>query len=54
MGAVKTMTTDLTDETNNARGFSLLPLSWSFGYVIGFVVSFAFSQFLPDFGPLVP
>jgi hypothetical protein len=48
------MTTDLTDETNNARGFSLLPLAWSFGYVIGSVVVLAFSQFLPDLNRLVP
>ncbi|KAF8267244.1 MFS general substrate transporter [Lactarius quietus] len=35
IGIVKSMITELTDETNNARGFSMLPLAWSVGYMIG-------------------
>ncbi|KAH9005484.1 major facilitator superfamily domain-containing protein [Lactarius hatsudake] len=29
------MVAELTDETNVARGFSMLPMTWSLGYVIG-------------------
>jgi len=38
-GVVKIMTAELTDETNAARGFSMMPMAWSLGYVVGFVVS---------------
>jgi len=34
-GVVKSVTAELTDETNVARGFSMLPMAWSLGYVIG-------------------
>ncbi|KAH9023398.1 MFS general substrate transporter [Lactarius pseudohatsudake] len=34
-GVVKSMMSELTDETNVARGFSMLPMTWSLGYVIG-------------------
>jgi len=34
-GVVKSMTVELTDESNKARGFSMLPFVWSLGYVIG-------------------
>ncbi|KAH8985305.1 MFS general substrate transporter [Lactarius akahatsu] len=34
-GVVKSMVAELTDETNVARGFSMLPMTWSLGYVIG-------------------
>jgi hypothetical protein len=35
IGVVKSMISELTDETNVARGFSLLPTTWAFGGVIG-------------------
>ena len=34
-GVVKSVIAELTDETNVARGFSLLPMTWALGYVIG-------------------
>ncbi|KAI9443960.1 MFS general substrate transporter [Lactarius indigo] len=34
-GVVKSITAELTDETNVARGFSTLPIARSLGYVIG-------------------
>ncbi|KAH9059731.1 MFS general substrate transporter [Lactarius vividus] len=38
VGIVKSMMAELTDETNVARGFSMLPMSQSLGYAIGHVV----------------
>jgi len=35
MGVVRSMTAELTDETNVAQGFSMLPMAWSIGWVIG-------------------
>ncbi|KAI9437142.1 major facilitator superfamily domain-containing protein [Lactarius indigo] len=35
VGTVKSTMAELTDETNVARGFSMLPMSWSLGYAIG-------------------
>ncbi|KAI9443969.1 MFS general substrate transporter [Lactarius indigo] len=35
LGVVKSMVAELTDETNVARGFSMLPMIWSLGYVVG-------------------
>ncbi|KAI9443964.1 MFS general substrate transporter [Lactarius indigo] len=35
IGAVKSVIAELTDETNIARGFSISPVAWSLGYVIG-------------------
>ncbi|KAN0136084.1 major facilitator superfamily [Lactarius tabidus] len=35
IGAVKSMIAELTDETNIARGFSIPPVAWSLGFVIG-------------------
>ncbi|KAH9980690.1 MFS general substrate transporter [Russula compacta] len=34
-GVVKSVIAELTDETNVAQGFSLLPMTWALGYVIG-------------------
>ncbi|KAI9455177.1 MFS general substrate transporter [Lactarius psammicola] len=34
-GILKSMMAELTDETNVARGFSMLPMTWSLGYIIG-------------------
>ena len=54
-GVVKSMTADLTDETNVAQGFSMLPMAWSVGFVIGFVFSFSplVADFSDSFSPLV-
>ena len=38
-GTIKSVIAELTDETNMARGFSLSPVVWSVGGVIGFVLS---------------
>ncbi|KAI0302851.1 MFS general substrate transporter [Multifurca ochricompacta] len=35
LGVIKSMIAELTDETNVARGFSLMPMSRAFGYIIG-------------------
>ncbi|KAF8262594.1 major facilitator superfamily domain-containing protein [Lactarius quietus] len=35
IGASKSMIAELTDETNIARGFSMPPVAWSIGYMIG-------------------
>jgi len=35
IGAVKSMIVELTDETNISRGFSIPPVAWSLGFVIG-------------------
>jgi hypothetical protein len=37
LGVIKSMIAELTDETNVARGFSLMPMARALGYVIGFV-----------------
>jgi hypothetical protein len=37
LGVIKSMIAELTDETNVARGFSLMPMARAVGYVIGFV-----------------
>ena len=36
IGVMKSMMAELTDETNMARGFSLIPMSWAVGSTIGF------------------
>jgi len=35
ISAMKSMIVELTDETNIARGFSMPPVAWSLGYMIG-------------------
>jgi len=51
---VKCIMGELTDETNIARGFSLLLMTWAAGYVFGFVISLAVSCWLANIsGPLV-
>jgi hypothetical protein len=37
LGVIKSMIAELTDESNVARGFSLMPMARALGYVIGFV-----------------
>src|SRR5712691_2892386 len=39
MGVVKSIIAEITDETNVARAFSLLPMTWAVGVVIGSVIS---------------
>jgi hypothetical protein len=39
IGVMKSMLAELTDETNMARGFSLIPVIWAVGGTIGFVTS---------------
>jgi len=47
IGTVKSMISELTDETNVTQGFSMPQLAWSLGSVIGFVL-FPYSRFLAD------
>ncbi|KAH9016225.1 MFS general substrate transporter [Lactarius pseudohatsudake] len=47
---IKVMTAELTDETNVARGFSMLPMARSLGYVIGPLIGGVFSHY-PYFLP---
>ena len=35
-GIMKSMMAELTDETNMARGFALIPVTWAIGGTIGF------------------
>jgi len=35
VGVIKSMIAELTDETNVARGFSLMPMARAVGYIIG-------------------
>jgi hypothetical protein len=37
LGVIKSMIAELTDESNVARGFSLMPMARALGFVIGFV-----------------
>jgi hypothetical protein len=46
IGVVKCVVAELTDETNMAQGFSLLPMTWAMGYVIGFAAFFNGRLFL--------
>jgi hypothetical protein len=36
IGVMKSMLAELTDETNMARGFSLIPVIWAVGGTIGY------------------
>jgi MFS family permease len=55
IGTVKSTIAELTDETNVARGFSLPPVAWSLGGVLGSVLSPCFlSNFqLNSISPLI-
>jgi hypothetical protein len=37
LGVIKSMIAELTDESNVARGFTLMPMARAVGYIIGFV-----------------
>lgn len=57
MGVVKSIIAELTDETNVARAFSLLPMSWAVGVVIG-LATFSHRRqyllmFMPCFSPFL-
>ncbi|KAH9059721.1 MFS general substrate transporter [Lactarius vividus] len=43
-GVMKSMIAELTDETNVARGFSMPPVAWSLGYVIGPLIGGSLSR----------
>jgi hypothetical protein len=54
VGVMKSMMADLTDETNVARGFSLIPVAWAVGGTVGFdILLILFVLFLIS-GPLDP
>lgn len=37
LGVIKSTIAELTDESNVARGFTLMPMARAVGYIIGFV-----------------
>ena len=51
---MKSMMADLTDETNMARGFSLIPIAWAIGGTIGFDLLFLSFIICLISGPLGP
>ncbi|KAI0298429.1 hypothetical protein B0F90DRAFT_1732264 [Multifurca ochricompacta] len=50
ISVLKSMVSELTDESNVARGFSVLPVAWSLGCMTGFVRYVAYCHF----GSLTP
>ena len=44
---MKCMLAEISDETNMARAFALLPLSWAVGAGVGYVISLLIDR-LPD------
>ncbi len=49
IGVMKSMMAELTDESNMARGFSLIPVIWALGGTIGYGVNIAaFTLFVVD------
>jgi uncharacterized membrane protein len=51
LGVIKSMIAELTDETNVARGFSLLPMARAVGYIIGFGIPSIALPFFVDETP---
>ena len=45
IGVMKSMMADLTDETNAARGFSLIQVAWAVGGTIGFDILFSLCSY---------
>ena len=43
VGVMKSMMAELTDETNMARGSSLIPVTWALGGTIGYIAFFLYS-----------
>lgn len=37
IGVMKSMTMEITDSTNIAQAYAILPITWSFGLTVGFV-----------------
>jgi hypothetical protein len=53
-GVMKSMMAELTDESNMARGFSLIPVTWAIGGTLGFdILLLSFFLWL-IFGPIRP
>lgn len=50
IGVIKSMLAELTDDTNMARGFSLIPVIWALGGTIGFgdIAYFVFGWLTDD------
>ena len=40
IGVIKSMLAEMTDETNMARAFAIVPLSWFIGNALGYVSYF--------------
>ena len=51
VGVMKSMMAELTDETNMARGSSLIPVIWAAGGTIGFGTSFVSYPFVNSLTP---
>lgn len=43
VGVAKSVMAEITDATNMVRGFALLPVVWSVGSTLGFVINFSVS-----------
>ena len=39
IGVLKSVLAEITDETNMARAFAIVPLSWAIGNTVGYVSS---------------
>ena len=51
VGVMKSMMAELTDETNMARGSSLIPVIWAAGGTIGFGTSLVSYPFVDNLTP---
>jgi hypothetical protein len=51
IGVMKSMLAELTDESNMARGFSLIPVIWAVGGTIGLVTSLTATLTADAFDP---
>jgi hypothetical protein len=38
VGVMKSMMGEITDSTNRAQGFALLPITWQLGGTLGYVI----------------
>ena len=54
VGVMKSMMAELTDETNMARGFSLISVTWAVGATLGYSISPLFFVLWLISDPLVP
>ena len=39
IGVLKSMMAEITDETNRDRGFAFMPMIWSLGSTLGYVIA---------------